>query len=107
MKSSALMVIMVLQAALVMGIFILPDMCNGDVHATSVGEGKAIDVNPGKLRCCSNCNSSFSGLYTCDDVVKICDPVCKRCAVVKKNLVKEFRCTDTFLGVCENPCKNH
>ena len=69
MKSSTLMAIMVLQAALVMGIF--PGMCNSDVHATSLGESQVIDINPGRLGSCANCNFSFSGLYTC-----------KSCAVV-------------------------
>ncbi|XP_037408895.1 Bowman-Birk type wound-induced proteinase inhibitor WIP1-like [Triticum dicoccoides] len=94
MKSSTLMAIMVLQAALVMGIF--PGMCNSDVHATSLGESQVIDINPGRLGSCANCNFSFSGLYTC-----------KSCAVVKKYPVMEFRCTDTFLGVCEPPRKKN
>uniref|UniRef100_A0A0E0MQZ2 Bowman-Birk serine protease inhibitors family domain-containing protein n=1 Tax=Oryza rufipogon TaxID=4529 RepID=A0A0E0MQZ2_ORYRU len=93
MKSSTLLVILAVQAALIMGIFAAVAKEN------AVGESKAIDINPGQLKCCSNCNFSFSGLYTCDDIVKKCDPVCKKCAVVKTYPVKMFKCTDTFLGI--------
>uniref|UniRef100_A0ACD5VMC9 Uncharacterized protein n=1 Tax=Avena sativa TaxID=4498 RepID=A0ACD5VMC9_AVESA len=97
-SSTVVVILLLLQAGLAMVIF-------ADVHATSVGEGMAIDINPGKLKCCSNCNFSFSGLYTCDDVVKKCDPVCKSCVVVKTYPLKEVKCTDTFIGICEPPCK--
>ncbi|BAA99380.1 putative wound-induced protease inhibitor [Oryza sativa Japonica Group] len=100
MKSSTLLVILAVQAALIMGIFAAVAKEN------AVGESKAIDINPGQLKCCSNCNFSFSGLYTCDDIVKKCDPVCKKCAVVKTYPVKMFKCTDTFLGMCGPPCKH-
>ncbi|XP_047053364.1 Bowman-Birk type wound-induced proteinase inhibitor WIP1-like [Lolium rigidum] len=97
--SSTLVIILLFQAALATVIF-------ADVHATSVGEGKAVNINPGKLKCCSNCNFSFSGLYTCDDlVIKECDPICKSCDVVKTSPVKEYKCADTFLGICDPPCK--
>nr|AID57240.1 wound-induced serine protease inhibitor-1 [Zea mays] len=75
MKSSPhLVLILCLQAALVMGVFAALAKENALV------ESKAIDINPGQLKCCTNCNFSFSGLYTCDDVKKDCDPVCKKCA---------------------------
>ncbi|XP_047047134.1 Bowman-Birk type wound-induced proteinase inhibitor WIP1-like [Lolium rigidum] len=97
--SVALVAILLLQTALVTAVF-------ADIHATSVGEGKAIDTNPLKLNCCSNCNFSFSGLYNCDDVVlNKCDPVCKSCTVMKTYPVKEYKCADTFLGICGPPCK--
>ncbi|KQK02540.1 Bowman-Birk type wound-induced proteinase inhibitor WIP1 [Brachypodium distachyon] len=97
MKSSTVMVIcLVLQAALAIGTL-------ADNH-TPFEESKAIDINPGKLGCCSSCNFSFSGLYTCDDLVKKCDPVCNKCAVVKTYPLKQFRCVDTFLGICDPPC---
>ncbi|TVU22080.1 hypothetical protein EJB05_31757 [Eragrostis curvula] len=99
MKSSTLLVILVLQAVLVMGIFAAVAKEN------AVGESKAIDINPGQLKCCTNCNFSFSGLYTCDDVGKKCDPVCKKCAVVQTYSGKQYKCTDTFLGMCGPPCK--
>nr|AID57236.1 wound-induced serine protease inhibitor-1 [Zea mays] len=74
MKSSPhLVLILCLQAALVMGVFAALAKENALV------ESKAIDINPGQLKCCTNCNFSFSGLYTCDDVKKDCDPVCKKC----------------------------
>ncbi|KQK03610.1 Bowman-Birk type wound-induced proteinase inhibitor WIP1 isoform X2 [Brachypodium distachyon] len=110
MKSSTLMVILlVLHAVLVMGIFAAVAKEN------AVGESKGNrETNGGKLRCCSSCNFSFSGLYTCDDVVKKCDPVCKKCTAVRGSKAKHnpskpkklFQCTDTFLGVCGPPCKN-
>nr|AID57235.1 wound-induced serine protease inhibitor-1 [Zea mays] len=75
MKSSPhLVLILCLQAALVMGVFAALAKENALV------ESKAIDINPGQLKCCTNCNFSFSGLYTCDDVKKDCDPVCKKYA---------------------------
>ncbi|KAL6627505.1 hypothetical protein ACP70R_031231 [Stipagrostis hirtigluma subsp. patula] len=99
MKSSTLLVILSLQAVLVMGIFAAVAKEN------AVGEIKAIDINPGQLKCCTNCNFSFSGLYTCDDVVKKCDPVCKMCVAVQSYTgCKQFRCADTFLGMCGPPC---
>ncbi|XP_052140815.1 Bowman-Birk type wound-induced proteinase inhibitor WIP1-like [Oryza glaberrima] len=98
MKSSTLMVILVLQAVLVMGIF-------AAVAKENESKGNT-ETNGGKLKCCSSCNFSFSGLYTCEDVVKKCDPVCKSCAVVKTHPVKKFKCTDTFLGMCGPPCKH-
>uniref|UniRef100_A0A0D9UWE7 Bowman-Birk serine protease inhibitors family domain-containing protein n=1 Tax=Leersia perrieri TaxID=77586 RepID=A0A0D9UWE7_9ORYZ len=102
MKSSTLMVILVLQAVLVMGIFAAVSKEN------AVGENKGNrETNGGKLKCCSKCNFSFSGLYTCDDIVKKCDPVCKSCAVVKTHPTKMFQCTDTFLGMCGPSCKKH
>jgi hypothetical protein len=57
----------------------------------AVGESKAIDINPGQLKCCTNCNFSFSGLYTCDDVKKDCDPVCKKCVAVQTYSGKMFK----------------
>ena len=62
-----------------------------------------METNGGKLGCCTKRNFS-SGLYTCDDIVSKCDPVCK---VVEKYPVKQFQCTDTFLGVCGPPCKKN
>ncbi|KAG8053546.1 hypothetical protein GUJ93_ZPchr0001g30910 [Zizania palustris] len=103
MKSSSttlLVILAVVHAVLVVGIFAAVAKEN------AVGESKVIDINPGQLKCCSNCNFSFSGLYTCDDVGKKCDPVCKSCAVVKTYPAKLFRCTDTFLGMCGPPCKH-
>nr|AAL01253.1 wound-induced protease inhibitor [Tripsacum dactyloides]AAT40088.1 WIP1 [Tripsacum dactyloides] len=95
MKSSPLLVlILCLQAALVMGVFAALAKEN------ALGESKAIDINPGQLKCCTNCNFSFSGLYTCDDVKKDCDPVCKKCVAVGN----KFQCTDTFLGMCGPKC---
>ncbi|CAO2185492.1 unnamed protein product [Urochloa humidicola] len=103
MKSSALLVILVLQAVLVMGIFAAVAKENA-----AVGESKGNrETNGGKLGCCTNCNFSFSGLYTCDDIVSKCDPVCKVCKAVKKYPVKQFQCTDTFLGICGPPCKKN
>ncbi|KAL6848240.1 hypothetical protein ACP4OV_022368 [Aristida adscensionis] len=68
-----------------------------------VGESKAIDINLGQFKWCSNCNF-FSGLYTCDDVVKKCDPVCKTCVAVPCYTgCKQFRCADTFLGMYVRP----
>ncbi|XP_066313932.1 Bowman-Birk type wound-induced proteinase inhibitor WIP1-like [Miscanthus floridulus] len=99
MKSSTLLVILCLQAALVMGIFAAVAKEN------AVGESKAIDINPGQLKCCTNCNFSFSGLYTCDDVNKDCVPVCKKCVAVQTYSSKtSFKCTDTFLGMCGPKC---
>ncbi|CAL4965004.1 unnamed protein product [Urochloa decumbens] len=98
MKSSTLLVLLCLQTALVMGIFAAVAKEN------AVGESKAIDINPGQLKCCTNCNFSFSGLYTCDDVKKDCDPVCKKCVAVKTYSGKKFQCTDTFLGMCGPKC---
>nr|CAB3472351.1 unnamed protein product [Digitaria exilis] len=98
MKSSTLLVLLCLQAVLVMGIFAAVAKEN------AVGESKAIDINPGQLKCCTNCNFSFSGLYTCDDVKKVCDPVCKKCVAVKTYSGKMFKCTDTFLGMCGPNC---
>ncbi|KAF0918435.1 hypothetical protein E2562_023582 [Oryza meyeriana var. granulata] len=96
------MVILVLQAVLVVGIFAAVAKEN------ALGENKGNrETNGGKLKCCSNCNFSFSGLYTCDDIVKKCDPVCKSCAVVKTHPVKMFQCTDTFLGMCGPSCKKY
>ncbi|CAO2174477.1 unnamed protein product [Urochloa humidicola] len=103
MKSSTLLVILVLQAVLVMGIFAAVAKENA-----AVGESKGnSETNGGKLGCCTKCNFSFSGLYTCDDIVSKCDPVCKVCKVVKKYPVKQFQCTDTFLGICGPPCKQN
>ncbi|WVZ72115.1 hypothetical protein U9M48_020626 [Paspalum notatum var. saurae] len=102
MKSSTLLVILCLQAALVMGIFAA--VAKENAAAAAVGESKAIDINPGQLKCCTNCNFSFSGLYTCDDVKKDCDPVCKKCVAVKTYSGNKFQCTDTFLGVCGPKC---
>ncbi|KAL5227970.1 hypothetical protein ABZP36_016235 [Zizania latifolia] len=103
MKSSTLMVTLVLQAVLVMGIFAAVAKENA-----AVGENKGNrETNGGKLKCCRNCNFSFSGLYTCDDVVKKCDRVCKSCAVVKTHSAKLYQCTDTFLGMCGPACKHH
>ncbi|KAF8724539.1 hypothetical protein HU200_020796 [Digitaria exilis] len=99
MKSSTLLVLLCLQAVLVMGIFAAVAKENA-----AVGESKAIDINPGQLKCCTNCNFSFSGLYTCDDVKKVCDPVCKKCVAVKTYSGKMFKCTDTFLGMCGPNC---
>ncbi|XP_062197188.1 Bowman-Birk type wound-induced proteinase inhibitor WIP1-like isoform X2 [Phragmites australis] len=102
MKSSTLLVILALQAVLVMGIFA------GVAKENAVGENKGNrETNGGKLKCCTSCNFSFSGLYTCDDIVNKCDPVCKSCVVVKKHPVKQFQCTDTFLGMCGPPCKKN
>ncbi|GJN05919.1 hypothetical protein PR202_ga23596 [Eleusine coracana subsp. coracana] len=99
MKSSTLLVILVLQAALIMGIFAAVAKEN------AMGESKAIDINPGQLKCCTNCNFSFSGLYTCDDLVaKKCDPVCKKCVAVQTKAGKKYKCTDTFLGMCGPKC---
>jgi len=79
------------------------------VDAAAVGESKGnMESNGGKLGCCTKCSFSFSGLYTCDDIVGKCDPVCKVCTVVKKYPVKQFQCTDTFLlGMCGPPCKKN
>ncbi|PVH39234.1 hypothetical protein PAHAL_5G461300 [Panicum hallii] len=55
-------------------------------------------------KCCANCNFSFSGLYTCDDVKKDCDPVCKKCVAVMAYSGNKFKCTDTFLGICGPKC---
>ncbi|KAL6627507.1 hypothetical protein ACP70R_031233 [Stipagrostis hirtigluma subsp. patula] len=98
MKSSTLLVILVLQAVLVMGVFA------GVAKENAVGESKAVDINPGKLKCCSNCNFSFSGLYTCDDLVPKCDPVCKKCVVVQVRGAKPQKCADTFIGMCGPKC---
>nr|ACJ63104.1 wound-induced serine protease inhibitor [Zea mays subsp. parviglumis] len=102
MKSSPHQVlILCLQAALVMGVFAALAKENALV------ESKAIDINPGQLKCCTNCNFSFSGLYTCDDVKKDCDPVCKKCVVAVHASYSGnnmFRCTDTFLGMCGPKC---
>jgi hypothetical protein len=57
-------------------------------------------------KCCTNYNFSFSGLHTCDDIVKKCDPICKVCSAVKTPAGKRYQCTDTFLGICGPPCKN-
>ncbi|PUZ57876.1 hypothetical protein GQ55_5G464700 [Panicum hallii var. hallii] len=99
MKSSTLLALLCLQAALVMGIFAAVAKENA-----AVGESKAIDINPGQLKCCTNCNFSFSGLYTCDDVKKDCDPVCKKCVAVMAYSGNKFKCTDTFLGICGPKC---
>nr|AAL01258.1 wound-induced protease inhibitor [Zea mays subsp. mays]AAL01261.1 wound-induced protease inhibitor [Zea mays subsp. mays]AAL01262.1 wound-induced protease inhibitor [Zea mays subsp. mays]ACJ63045.1 wound-induced serine protease inhibitor [Zea mays subsp. parviglumis]ACJ63103.1 wound-induced serine protease inhibitor [Zea mays subsp. parviglumis] len=102
MKSSPhLVLILCLQAALVMGVFAALAKENALV------ESKAIDINPGQLKCCTNCNFSFSGLYTCDDVKKDCDPVCKKCVVAVHASYSgnnKFKCTDTFLGMCGPKC---
>ncbi|GJN05918.1 hypothetical protein PR202_ga23595 [Eleusine coracana subsp. coracana] len=89
MKASTLLVILCLQAAL----------------ENAVGESKAIDISPGQLKCCTNCNFSFSRLFTCDDITKKCDPACRKCAVVNTYSGKQFKCTDTFLAMCGPPCK--
>nr|AID57241.1 wound-induced serine protease inhibitor-1 [Zea mays] len=97
MKSSPhLVLILCLQAALVMGVFAALAKENALV------ESKAIDINPGQLKCCTNCNFSFSGLYTCDDVKKDCDPVCKKSvgavhASYSGN--NKYRSSYTFLAV--------
>ncbi|TVU22078.1 hypothetical protein EJB05_31765 [Eragrostis curvula] len=101
MKSSTLLVILVLQAVLIMGIFAAVSK-----EKLVVGENKGNrETNNGQLKCCTNCNYSFSGLYTCDDIVKKCDPVCMVCSAVKTPAGKRFQCTDTFLGVCGPTCK--
>ncbi|GJN05911.1 hypothetical protein PR202_ga23587 [Eleusine coracana subsp. coracana] len=103
MKSSTLLVILVLQAVLVMGIFAAVAKENA-----AVGDNKGNrETNGSKLKCCTNCNFSFSGLYTCDDIVKKCDHVCKVCSAVRTPAGKRFQCTDTFLGICGPPCKKH
>ncbi|KAL6627506.1 hypothetical protein ACP70R_031232 [Stipagrostis hirtigluma subsp. patula] len=99
MKSSTLLVFLCLQAVLVMGIFAAVAKENA-----AIGESKAVDINPGQLKCCTNCNFSFSGLYTCDDVKSKCDPVCKKCAVVQIRGAKLHKCTDTFIGMCGPKC---
>nr|AAT40089.1 WIP1 [Zea perennis] len=102
MKSSPhLVLILCLQAALVMSVFAALAKQN------ALGESKAIDINPGQLKCCTNCNFSFSGLYTCDDVKKDCDPVCNKCVVAVHASYSgnnKFKCTDTFLGMCGPKC---
>ncbi|KAL6848241.1 hypothetical protein ACP4OV_022369 [Aristida adscensionis] len=99
MKSSTLLVILCLHAVLAMGIFAAVAKEN------AVGESKAaVDINPGKLKCCSNCNFSFSGLYTCDDLVLKCDPVCKKCVTEHMHGAMPKKCTDTFLGMCGPKC---
>ena len=61
------------------------------MDAAAVGESKGnMETNGGKLGCCTKCSFSCSGLYTCDDIVGKCDPVCKVCTVVKKYPVKQF-----------------
>ncbi|KAK3163793.1 hypothetical protein QOZ80_1AG0008380 [Eleusine coracana subsp. coracana] len=61
MKSSCThLVILVLQAVLVMGIFAAVAKENA-----AVGENMGNrETNGGKLKCCTNCNFSFSGLYS-------------------------------------------
>ncbi|GJN05920.1 hypothetical protein PR202_ga23597 [Eleusine coracana subsp. coracana] len=46
-------------------------------------------------------------VYTCDDIVKKCDRVCKVCSAVRTPAGKRFQCTDIFLGICGPPCKKH
>ncbi|XP_047094268.1 Bowman-Birk type wound-induced proteinase inhibitor WIP1-like [Lolium rigidum] len=89
MKSSTVMVIVLLQTVLVMGI---------------LAEVNAQGYFP---KCCNNCRS-FSGAMFCDDVMYKCPPTCAWCRAVQVRPVKTFRCADgrTADGSC-HPCKNH
>ncbi|CAM0955418.1 unnamed protein product [Alopecurus aequalis] len=89
MKSSTVLVIILLQTVLIMGI---------------LAEVNAVGYFP---KCCNNC-SSFSGALFSDDVMYRCPRDCAMCRVVQVRPVKTFRCADgkTADGSC-HPCKNH
>ncbi|KAM0841322.1 hypothetical protein ACQ4PT_059090 [Festuca glaucescens] len=104
-SSSTLMVILVLQAVLVTGSLQRSPrkMVRGRQSDKTDPPGPLI--TPGSLQCCSKCNFSPPGLFTCDDLVNKCDRICTKC--VKKGKQGLFRCADHFLGNDTIACKNH
>ncbi|RLM93149.1 Bowman-Birk type wound-induced proteinase inhibitor WIP1-like [Panicum miliaceum] len=88
MKSStrALLALLVLQAVLVSA-----------TMADSNGVGASA-----KKACCSFCNS-WSGVYTCDDLLTKCAATCKNCAAVPTDKGTRYRCRDFLPEGC--PCQ--
>ena len=88
MKSSTLVVILVLQAVLVMGIL--------------------SQANAEFPKCCDNCRF-FSGAVVCDDAGPKCRDGCVNCRVVQTSPKKTFRCADARVddGTPCKPCKKY
>ncbi|CAD6239384.1 unnamed protein product [Miscanthus lutarioriparius] len=84
MKTSTLLAILVLQALLVSA-------------AVAKGQGP-------KKPCCNECNS-WSGVYTCDDLLTKCAATCKTCAPVSTDKGTRYRCRDFLPEGC--PCKTN
>ncbi|KAG2587242.1 Bowman-Birk type wound-induced proteinase inhibitor WIP1-like [Panicum virgatum] len=90
MKSGtrALLALLVLQAVLV---------------SAAVAESNGVGTSAAKKKaCCSSC-TSWSGVYTCDDLLTKCAATCKNCAAVPTDKGTRYRCRDFLPEGC--PCK--
>ncbi|KAL6626661.1 hypothetical protein ACP70R_030387 [Stipagrostis hirtigluma subsp. patula] len=101
MKSNTLLVILVLQAALVIGVFAAVAKENA-----AAPEGSGLPP-PGKFRCCDNCDDLYSGLITCKDVHRRCHRACDNCTLVNTHPVNMYTCSDIYFGSCGYPCKKN
>ncbi|KAL6847826.1 hypothetical protein ACP4OV_021954 [Aristida adscensionis] len=100
MKSSTPVVILVLQAALAMAVF-------SAMAKENAGGRGAVDPGlppPGKFRCCDDCDDLYSGLITCKDVHYRCHRACDNCTIVASHPVKKYTCSDIYFGSCGYPC---
>ncbi|CAO2204831.1 unnamed protein product [Urochloa humidicola] len=90
MKSStrAFLVILVLQAVLL---------------SAAVAESNGVGASA-KKKCCGFCNS-WSGVYTCDDLLTKCAATCKSCQAVPTDKGTRYMCRDFLPEGC--PCKTN
>ncbi|WVZ72072.1 hypothetical protein U9M48_020587 [Paspalum notatum var. saurae] len=89
MKSSTLLTILVLQALLISA-----------AVAARGGHGPVVPKKP----CCANCQS-WSGVYTCDDLLPKCPSTCKQCQPEATDKGTRYKCRDFLPEGC--PCKTH
>ncbi|KAG2595937.1 Bowman-Birk type wound-induced proteinase inhibitor WIP1-like [Panicum virgatum] len=89
MKSStrALLALLVLQTVLI---------------SATVAKSNGVGTSAAKKACCSTC-TSWSGVYTCDDLLTKCAATCKNCAAVPTDKGTRYRCRDFLPEGC--PCK--
>ncbi|KAF8724567.1 hypothetical protein HU200_020828 [Digitaria exilis] len=84
--TSTLLAILVLQAVL--------------VSAAVVTEANGVGASAKKKACsCGFCNS-WSGVYTCDDLLTKCPATCKTCAPVPTDKGTRYMCRDFLPQGC-------
>ncbi|CAL4951213.1 unnamed protein product [Urochloa decumbens] len=87
--SSTILAILVLQAVLV---------------SAAVAESSGVEASAKKKSCCGFCNS-WSGVYTCDDLLTKCPATCKTCQPVSTDKGTRYMCRDFLPEGC--PCKTN
>ncbi|KAJ1282811.1 hypothetical protein BS78_03G080400 [Paspalum vaginatum] len=88
MKSSTLLTILLLQALLV------------SAALARGGHGPVVPKKP----CCANCQS-WSGVWTCDDLLPKCPSTCKQCQPEATEKGTRYKCRDFLPEGC--PCNTH